>query len=162
MNKKSSILDVGYMVVLIFVLALVFLAFKSVWVPSIDIMKNNTAFINNTDAQAALTKSQDLTNRFDYVIFISLIAFFLSIIIVSWYVQTDSIFAIVYFVALIIFIILSLIFSYVWDQYIITIPVFQTALISFPITNYILENFGIITSVIGFTGMILLFAKGQS
>jgi len=161
MNKIASIQDFGYMIVLIFALALLFLSFTAVWVPSMEITKNVSAFVNNTDAQAALNASIDATNRFDSVIFYTLIAFFLAIIITSWYVPTDSIFAIIYFIVLIIFIIIALIFSYVWGSYIVVIPQFQDALARFPITNYILDNFGIISSVIGFLGMIILFAKGN-
>ena len=159
MNKKGSLVDIGYMVVLIFALAIMYISFSAVWGPAIDIAKNTTAFNQSTEATAALNASKEMQNRFDGVIFTTLIAFFLAIIIVSWYVPTDSIFAFIYLVGLVIFIVLSLVFSYVYHTQIMTIPILGEAIAHFPMTDYILENFGIITTVIGFIGMVILFAK---
>lgn len=159
MNKKGSLQDIGYMVILIFTLTILFLAFSAGWGPAMQIAKNTTAFNASSQATAALNSSIELQSRFDGVIFTTLIAFFLAIMIISWFVPTYSIFAFIYLIGLIIFIALALTFSFIWDSLIKTVPALATALTYLPITDNILEHFGLITTVIGFIAMIVMFSK---
>lgn len=159
MKKAGSIQDLGYFVILIFALGVLFISFSAGWTQVVDIARNTTGINQSVDAMNVLQKSKDLQSRLDYVVFGTFIGFFLAIIITSWFVAGSAIFAFIYFLALLVFIVVALVFSYVWNTNIITVPALASALTYLPITDFLLQNLGLITTVVGFIGLIVLFSK---
>ena len=160
MNKRASLEDVGALVIVVFAVAVLFLGASKGYTEFVDRALNNTVINTSQSSVNAFTETKNLQARYDYVIFGLFIGFTLAIIIGSWFVPANPIFAFIYFLGLIIFIVLGLVFSYVWNI-LINKPIFSNVVNYFPITNFLLDHFGIYVTVVGFLAMIVMFAKPQ-
>jgi len=97
-------------------------------------------------------------NRLDYVLFGIFIGMVLAVIITGWFIGGNPIFMIIYFLVLGIGIAFSTILSNVWETF-STVSAFGTTVNNFPITNNILLNLPIYLAVVGFIGVVVMFAK---
>jgi len=88
-----------------------------------------------------------------------LIAFVLAIIITGWLVGGNPIFAFIYFIVLVILVAVSAIFSFTWNK-LTTTALFGTLVADkFPAIDFILSNFPVFIAIIGFIGLMVMFAK---
>lgn len=158
MNRKGSLEDIGALVIVIFAAAIMFIAATVGYTSFVDKAVNITAINSSQSAVDAFNTTKDLQSRYDYVVFGLLIGFTLAIMIGSWFVPGHPIFGFIYFIGLIIFIVLGLILSYAWNN-ISTRITFADAIEYFPITDFILNNFGIYITIVGFLAMIIMFGK---
>lgn len=101
-------------------------------------------------------------NRLDYVIFGVFIGLLLSLIIASWFVAGNPLFMIIYFLVVVITIVAASIMANVWE----TVSQSSTFIINgiptityFPITNNLLLYSPYYMGVVGFLGLIVMFAK---
>lgn len=158
-SKRSSVVDVGFAAVLLFMVGLV------VFIGNFTINEFSTRWANNTlvnSSPAAVESVQvvaELTDsRFDYISFIMLIGLTLAIIITGWMVAGNPIFSFIYFIALIVFVVVSSILSFVWQRF-TEKAIFTATLLNFPITNFIMLHLPTYIAIIGFIGMVVIFAK---
>ena len=161
-KKRGSIQDVGLAMIFIFVAAIMFFVSTYGYQTYVDKAINTTAINSSNVTVTVMQESRELTERFDYVIFMLLIGFSLGIIITGWLVGGHPLFTIVYFLVLVVLVAVSAILSFVWNK-VSTQAIFGNLVNdTFPITDFILANFPTYIAIIGFIGMFALFAKASS
>jgi hypothetical protein len=106
----------------------------------------------------AFDKSAELTNRGDYIVFGMFIALVFALIVTGYLIGGYPIFMFFYFLFVVISVILSAVFGNVWEQ-ITQSATFGTTIASFPITNHIILYLPLYATVIGFIGIVVMFAK---
>jgi len=156
--KKANIQNIAMTMIILFAASVIFVAVKYSYGTFVDIATNNTQFNSSPAAVSALDTTKDLTNRYDYVLFVLLIGFTLAIIVSGWFASGHPIFAFAYFIALVILVVVSAIFSFVWER-VSTTAIFVPTVEQFPIMDLILTHFPTYIAIIGFIGMLVLFAK---
>ena len=162
MNKKASVQDVGWAMIFFFTAVVLFLVVTYTYSSVVDKIKLNPKINSSQVTINAFEDTKNLTSRYDYVSVAILLGFTLGIIISGWLVGGHPIFSVMYFIFLIVIVIASNIFAYVWNT-IATKPMFITTVAAkFPVSNHILNNFPVYITVIGFIGMIVMFAKPRS
>jgi hypothetical protein len=112
-------------------------------------------------SSAAITAFGSVTttvNRLDYILFCIFIGFSLALIITGWFIGSNPIFVIFYFIANLVFVAISALLANVWET-IATSTTFLTTAGHFPITNQILTHLPIYMAVVGFIGIVVMFAK---
>lgn len=144
--------------IIIFVGAILFLTIKYSYGTVVDTMTNNTMFSQDQIAVDALEDTKELTNRFDYALFAILIGFTFAILIAGWFAGGHPLFAFIYFIALVLLVAVSAVFSYVWYK-VSNLNMFLDTVSTFPIIDLILTNFPIYIAIVGFLGMLVMFAK---
>lgn len=150
--------DIVFIVVMVFTLAIgLFVAHYAVDV-TVDGMLNQTIVSSSSGAVNTLNSTQDMTARYDYIIFAGFIAFVLALLVTGWLVGGHPIFMIGYFLVVVIMVGVSAVLSNVWDD-VSSLSVFGTTVNNFPITNHILDNFPYYAAVIGIAGLLVMFAK---
>ena len=119
----------------------------------------NTSVINDSAyVSDALRATKDLTSRFDYIVFAIFMGLGLALIITGWFIGGNPIFSFVYFLVIVIGVVMSTIFANVWEQ-ISQTTVLTSSLASFPLTNNLLLLLPVYIAVVGFIGLVVLFAK---
>jgi len=158
MNKKASVQDVALIIVLLFSLAIVALVGKVAFSEFNARMGNITVVNSSQVTLDALDDGYNVTNKYDYVMFTIFMGLLIALIITGWLVGGNPLFTFVYFIAIVIITILAIVLSYVWNR-VSTNTIFTTALAEMPITDFMISNIHIITPVIGFIGLLVMFAK---
>jgi len=115
--------------------------------------------INESASTVEVLESQSkVTSKMDYVIFGLFIGLVLALIISGWFVGGNPIFMAVYFLIIIIGTATAAVLSNVWET-VAGASIFGATAASFPITNNLLSYLPLYTVIIGFLGMIIMFAK---
>jgi len=109
-------------------------------------------------AVRALEGTQRTILRFDYVVFGVFIGLTLSLIITGWFVAGNPIFSFIYFLVIVFAVAISAILSNVWQEMTSQVTL-NTLLYSFPISNQLMVHLPLYTTIIGFIGLIVMFAK---
>jgi len=124
-------------------------------------MENNTVIQSSNATMTVLEAGRVTINKLDYIFFTLFIGLMLSIIIASFFIPANSIFAFVYFIALVVIVATSAVFSNVFER-ITANGYFNTiATTNLPITNYLMNNLPMYVTIVGFIAMVLLYAKPQ-
>lgn len=158
MNRKGTVQDVGVAMVFFFIAVIIFFIVTYSYGEVVDRLVNNTQINSSAAAVQAFQESKALTERLDYVSVVLLFGLILAIIITGWFVGGNQLFAFIYFLVLVILIMASAILSFVWHQ-VSTKGMFALTLTKFPISNFLLDNFPMVITIIGFIGMMVMFAK---
>lgn len=161
MNKKGSVRDVGIAMVVIFAFAIGFLAMHYLNSEVVTILLNNPQMNDTVGTVNAFNTMTELSNRYDYVLFIVLIGFLFAIIITGYLVPAHPIFMLLYFIMICVFTGVSAILSNAWES-ISQATVLSSSLSAFPITDQILTNFPLYIAIVGTVGMIVMFAKPRN
>lgn len=161
MNKKASVQDVGWAMIFFFVAVILFLVATYAFTTYTNKAKTITSINSSAVTMSAMDDAVKNTERFDYVSVAILFGWTLAIIISGWLVAGNQLFMWLYFLFLAVIILVSAVFSYVWSK-VYSVTSF-TSLIDaqFPIANHILSNFPVYMTVIGFIGLVVMFAKPQ-
>lgn len=115
--------------------------------------------INNTaGARTSVQSMNNMANRLDYVTFGLMIGLILAMIIGGWFVAGHPMFMFVYFIVIIIGVTISTLIANFWEAY-SGMAIFGTSVEAFPITNHVLSYLPFYVAIIGFIGMIVMFAK---
>ena len=114
----------------------------------------------DSEAVSVFNSIGEVSNRLDYVAFLVFIGLALSLIITAWIVAGHTLFMFIYGVVVLIVVVMSAVVSNVWTAFADNVSI-STAVANMPITNNLLTNFPIYMTVIGFIGMVILFAKPQ-
>lgn len=112
----------------------------------------------SASAVAALQGSQKVTNQMDYVVLGVFIGLTLAIIITGWFIGGNPIFMAVYSLVWVIAIVLSTILANTWETTTQS-SVFGTTISHFPIANNLLLGLPIYIGIVGFLGLVVMFAK---
>lgn len=153
--------DVIWIVVAVFALAVAFIALHSTANYGINALISIPVIQQNSQATEALQSSAALSDRMDYVIFIFFLATCFGIIITGYLIGAEPIFLFIYFLIVIIGVVVSTILSNGWET-ITSLPFFVASAAKFPITTHILSHLPTYAAVIGFLGMMAMFAKPYS
>jgi hypothetical protein len=151
--------DILFICVIVFAFAIGFFMMHYVIGTMVDQMVSNPTINESNASVTSITMSKTLTNRFDYVIFGLFMAFILGIIITSWFIGGHPIFMFIYFIIIVIAVVISSIMNKVWVDVTQDIVLFGNTISYFPIANHILNNFPLYMTIIGFIGLIIMFAK---
>jgi hypothetical protein len=153
-----SAFDVVLIAAIIFALGTAFFATHFILNTTYDQLLGSAQINQSAQAVTMLQGSKNVTSQFDYVIFGVFIGLTLAIIITGWYIGGSSLFMAIYFLVIVISVVMSAILSNVWEQ-MSQMVIFGATLLAFPITNNLMMNLPIYISVIGFIGIIVMFAK---
>jgi len=159
MNKKSTARDVLFIAVIIFGLAISFFVIHYMMADTVERMINIPAINQSSSAVTALEGINVVTNRLDYVIFGVFLALVLGLIITSWFIGGNPIFMFVYFIVIVVTVVISTVLANTWEM-VSQMSTFGTATFNaFPLTNNLMLYLPIYISVIGFIGVVVMFAK---
>lgn len=158
MNNKASARDVVLIGALIFALGIGMFAAHNVINRAIDDMVTNPVINSSTDTVNALQNTQELTNKMDYIVFGVFMALCLAIIVTGYFIGGYPIFMFLYFIFIVIGVVLSAIFANTWET-ITQHSTFLGTLAHFALTNHLILYLPIYTSVVGFLGVVAMFAK---
>ena len=100
----------------------------------------------------------DTVNYLDYFIFVLFVGLVLALIVTAWFVGGYPIFMFFYFIVIAIGVVLSAVFANVWVA-VTNEAVFGGTIAHFPITNNLLSSLPIYLAVVGFVGVVVMFAK---
>ena len=149
--------DVVLAVVLLFVFSLGFLIIHFVMSTMTAELIANPQVNASQDAVNAFNDIEKSTNRLDYVILCVFIGLTLGIIITGWFIGGIPLFMFIYFIVMVFGVIISTVLSNIWET--VSTTTFATAVASFPIANNIMLRLPIYAAVIGFIGVVVMFAK---
>lgn len=158
LNKRGTARDVILIGVLVFIIAVGM--FVIYFAMTTTVNKLVTAPVIN-ESNATVTAFQgvnNVTSKLDYVVFAVFIGLVLALIITSWFVGGEPIFMFIYFIFVVIAVIVSAILSNVWET-LVNKAAFGATLAAFPITNQLLTNFPLYVGIVGFIGVVAMFAK---
>jgi hypothetical protein len=117
------------------------------------------AIINGTDVgHSAIISLLSIGNKMDYLFSAVMLALILGILVTSWLIPLNFVFAAIYFIVALMAVALSAILSNVWQMVALT-PTVSALVSSVPITNHVLSHLPIYLGVICFLGFIAMFAK---
>ena len=156
MDNFEEIIMIG---IIIFAIAIGAIALHSIFGTVVDNM-TSIKIINESNAtKTVLLDTEEVTNRYDYIIFGLFIGLILASIIGAWVSGNHPILMIVYFIIIILAIVVSSILSYSWDTFMEKSPVIASSLVKFPITQHLISNLAYYVSGIGFFSLIVMFSR---
>lgn len=159
MNKKGDMSQLYILMIVVFVIGLSMFALYFGLDIVFDQVVNVTAINNTQPAVDVLnTFMPNVANRSDYMIFVGFMAAIFVFFIVSWIAGSNPIFIPFMFLLVVVATAVSAILSNVFEDFVLN-SIFGTTISNFPITNHIIINFPIYIPVIGFSAMILMFAR---
>lgn len=119
--------------------------------------------INSTATQDAVQTLEDtktLMSRTDYLGMGVFIGVALFIIISGYFAGGEPVFTVIYLVIMVISVVISPILSNLWED-VTGMVVFGTTISSFPLLNHIILKLPIYVTVIGFMGIIAMYARSR-
>lgn len=158
MNKKATVQDVALIITIIFALAVTMLVGKLTFTEFKDKLTANPNVNSSQVTLDALDDGYNNTSKYDYVLFTIFMGLVLALIITGWLVGGNPLFAFLYFIGIVLITVMAIIFSNVWWR-VSTNTLFTGVLAEMPITDFLVSNIHILTPVIGFIGIIVMFAK---
>ena len=150
--------DVVVISVLMFVTAIIVFIVASVGSLTIQKMIVTPAFNQSQTAKQVLLDTQTAIYRYDYLIFGVFIGLSLSLIITGWFVGGNPLFSFIYILLVMFGVALSTVLANVWETATAN-PNFGTTLSTFPIANYLMLHLPMFTAIVGFIGLVVMFAK---
>ena len=163
MYKKGSARDVLFIAVIIFGLAVSFFVIHYMMGETVERLLEIEEINQSAGAVTSFEGITTMTSRLDYVVFGVFMALVLGLIITSWFIGGNAIFMFIYFIIIVITVVISTVLANVWEditQGVIATTVFGTTTITaFPLANNIMLYLPIYISVIGFIGIVVMFAK---
>ena len=149
--------DVILIGILVFAAAIGLFAIYAAVNPVITSMQHSA--INESDtAVEVLEGTRTMLGKLDYLVMGVFIALILSLIITSWFIGGNPLFMFIYFIVIVLAVIVSAILSNVWET-VSGASVFGTTLGSFPLSNHLMLLLPYYIGVIGFIGIVVMFAK---
>lgn len=144
--------------VIVFIFAIGFFVVYNVANTVTTTMIGIPAINESASAVSALQGSQKVTNQMDYVVFGVFIALVLGIIITGWFIAGNPIFMGIYFLITVIAVVFSTVLANTWET-VSQSSIFGTTVTHFPITNNLMLNLPLYIGIIGFVGLVVMFAK---
>lgn len=159
MNTKGSARDIIVFGVVMFSVALMMFIANFALNTTIDgLLANPTINSSGNETISALQSTQDVVNKFDYVVAGVFIALVLGVLITGWFIGGYPIFMAIYFLFNVVAVIISGILSSFWNSFSLA-SVFGSTFSNFPITNQIMANLQLYVAIVGIIGIVVMFAK---
>lgn len=157
-KRATSAIDVIFISVLIFCLAMgIFMShFISTKIQA-GLLANKEINSSNSTV-TAINNMEKTQNRFDYLMLAVFIGIALGTIIIGWMIGGLPIFMVFYFFGIIVAAMLSFFLSNAYEG-VSTLTIFGATVNSLPITSHLLLNLPIYVCIIGFIGIVTMFAK---
>jgi hypothetical protein len=160
-NKRGSLAIVWMLtsIVLVFVFVMIsFFAYKG-------LSEINSDLQSDPDIQQeAKDQLGDLNTRypttFDGLVVLIVVLLWIAVMIFGFFSDNHPVFYALFFIIIIFLLILGGIFSNVWDE-VKTDSELSALSLSFPKTNYIMDNYLLFVGVICFSGLIAMFVKNR-
>lgn len=150
--------DVMFIGILIFTLGIGFLIIHFAMSTVVDDIVAQPTINSTPQSVTAFNSIKTTVNRLDYVMFGLFIGLCLALIITGYLIGGNPIFMFIYFIVIGVMVGLSAILSNIWET-VSTSTTFTSTLVSFPITNKLLLGLPIYMTVLGFIGIVVMFAK---
>lgn len=162
MDKVGSARDVLMIAIMITVFGLGFFIIHFVMTTAVTQLTANEQ-INSS--QPTVTALEGVTSkvlpRLDYLILVLFVGFILALMITGWFVGGYAIFAFIYMIIVILTVIFSAVLSNMWEA-VVNSSQFGVTIAAFPITNNLMTYLPFYMGVVGFIGLIVMFAKPGS
>lgn len=153
-----SVQDVGYIILVVFALGLGFLFVHSMMNTTINTLILNPTVNSSNSSVQAFEGARTVTNRMDFFISGVFFALCVALLISGYVIGGYPILMFIYFIVVVILVVVSAIMSNVWDV-MSNNALLITSLSKFPITDFLLQNLPYVTAVVGFMGLMAMFAK---
>ena len=150
--------DVLWIAVIVFALGIGLFGIHYMLNQTVDKMLKIEQINESSGTVTAFGNIKNLTNKFDYFVFGVFIAFVLGLIVTSWFIPAHPIYMFAYFLVVVISVVISTVLANSWEL-ISQSSIFGNTVVSFTLTNNLLMNLPIYVAVIGFIGIVLMFAK---
>lgn len=124
----------------------------------VDNVINKPVVNESSQTIVAFQGIDKVTARFDYVglgVFVGLV---LAVIVTGWFVGGHPIFMIAYILLVAISVAITAMLANAWES-ITAFAKFTATLASFPIVNHLVLNLPLYVGVVGFIGIVVMFAK---
>lgn len=156
-----AVRDVIFIGVILFVIAIGFFIIKFTADTVVAKMVAIPQINQSSAAVSALQGTQDkVTDRLDYLIVGLFVGLALALIITGWFIGGNPIFAFIYTLIVVLAVVFSSVLAYSW-QSMTTLIVFGTTISGMPITNHLISWLPLYVGIIGFIGLVVMFAKPQ-
>lgn len=161
-NKRGMFLiDIIYMVILVFLMAIIFIVAKKASYDLVEgMVVNNTALPQSVRDQGA-DMNAGSTGFWDFAFLFIFIALVIVLWISVWFIDTHPLFFILLVVIMIVVALLCMMFANTFETF-MTDSAYTSTINEFTIIPFIMGNIVAIMIVIGFITGILLFAKTRS
>lgn len=153
-----AVRDVLFIAVLLFAFGVGFFVLHFAMNTVVDELLLEPAINGTQETVDSFNSVKVVVNRLDYLLFMLFIGLVLALIISSWFIAGNIIFMFVYFIVIVLSVIISTVLSNVWETMHV-LPQFGVTIASFPLTNNLLTYLPIYISVVGFVGIVTMFAK---
>jgi hypothetical protein len=138
-----------------------FIAHYSVNTMVDELISNPTINVSNHTVQS-LEGTANVTGRMDYVVFGLFIGLILALIITGYFIGGNPLFMFIYFIFVVLAVVISAVLANTWyevaNNVLFSVGGSMTK-DSFPITDHLLSNLPIYMTIIGFIGLLSMFAK---
>lgn len=161
-NKKGSIEDGIFLVVILFGLAVGAIAFTYTYNQFYGHVQNVTAFNSSDSAMAAFDAGNTINSMWDYVIFFVLLGFTISIIIIGYFVDVHTIFFPLFVIGMLVGVVVCIVIEYAWDTIADNIIFGTLRTTSFPLTDHILSNMVIYYVIVMALSMLAIYGKSRA
>lgn len=150
--------DVVLITVILFSLGIAFFVTSFAVDNTISLIVANPEVNSSAAAVQAFNDTSKVTGKLDYVIFGVFMGLVLALIVTSYLVGGHPLFMFFYFIVIIVLVSMSAVMSNVWETT-TTMPVFGATISHYPITNNLMTYLPMYSSVVGFIGLVVMFAK---
>ena len=155
----ASVRDIILAMVVVFMFGLGFFVINYALNTTFNSMIQVEAINQSAGTVAVFEGTQTgLLGKLDYIVLGLFIGLTLGIIVTGYFLGGYPIFAFFYFIVLIIGVVLSAVMSNVWETF-STTAIFGTTINAFPLTNHLMNYLPYYCAVVGFIGIVAMFAK---
>lgn len=156
-DKKGSALDVIWVFVAVFVIALTFLVITKIW----DGVENKVRFQFNSSIteRVAVNKLDAVVGALDNYFLIILMLGTVAIIVLASLIRADPVFYWIFFFIFIIGLIMAAVFSNAYESFTSTSAIDAS---NFDVQNYVMANLPIIFVILGLILLIVIYGKTRS
>ena len=159
-NKRADFQSIIILIVIVFALAVGSIIFSRVFLDITAELKSKEEFSNNTIGAIEVVE-QNTIPLLDFLVFFSLVALMIGLIIASIYIDVHPAIVIIFIVALIVAIFLAGMISNAYSEVVAT-PELASTSAEFKYTNLVLgTHFPIIILVTGIIVVIILYGKSR-
>jgi hypothetical protein len=125
-----------------------------------DAMTSNPLVNQSVATMNVLNDFETKTHRFDTLVVALFIGLTLATIISSWLIAGNALFMFIYFILIVLGIITSAVLNNIYVKIVQTNAFSSINVVTyFPFTDYLMSNLPYFVAVIGFIGLIMMFAK---
>jgi len=160
LNKKGSVQDIFFIIVILFVMSVVGIFAHYTWnrfAPQFQTQINESN-LSTPLIDTAIEKTQSVTNMFDYIFLFLVIGFIVAIIITSYLVNVHPVFFPIFAILLALAVVISVALSNAYME-IEQVSTLNSTMTKFRITSSIMENLPILTTLIGAIALVVLYSK---